>query len=289
MARHLAEFPLFITDLVGIAIAYVAIGPLEEMLQEPGCPNLYWALTKLPNPLISLEGGAEGERAWIYGEFPWLDDKAPMSDEQIKKTIAHLEKLKGLADKPLDSYQAWLDKQLKDERFVRAARDRLVEVGLPEERLLHFPAAQVIFLDEMREFEARTQELGKLIPLPPWQFEPLYRKTELRIKPNKDKPAIVADLLVSAYAKVYRAQHRLEQRIALLRHVEALRLYAADHDGRLPQTLAEIVVPLPDDPFTGKPFRYMVEGGSAHLRGAPPPGHEKDPVFNIHYALTIQK
>jgi hypothetical protein len=81
----------------------------------------------------------------------------------------------------------------------------------------------------------------------------------------------------------------LEQRIALLRHVEALRLYAAAHDGKLPEKLADCPVPLPDDPFTGRPFRYHVDGATAHLRGSPPPGEEKNPGFNVHYEVTIQK
>ena len=62
MSRHLGEHPTFIGNLVGIAIANTAIGPLEEMLEQPGCPNLYWALTNLPNPLVSLDKGMEGER-----------------------------------------------------------------------------------------------------------------------------------------------------------------------------------------------------------------------------------
>jgi hypothetical protein len=48
-------------------------------------------------------------------------------------------------------------------------------------------------------------------------------------------------------------------------------------------------VPLPDDPFTGKPFRYEVIGDSAHLRGTPPAGMEKNPALNIHYVLTLRK
>ncbi len=80
----------------------------------------------------------------------------------------------------------------------------------------------------------------------------------------------------------------LEQRIALLRHVEALRLYAADHDGRLPTTLAEVAVPLPPDSFTGKPFLYTVEGATAHLRGSPPPGKETEAAFSVHYVVTIR-
>jgi hypothetical protein len=81
----------------------------------------------------------------------------------------------------------------------------------------------------------------------------------------------------------------LEQRIALLRHVEALRLYAAEHDGKLPDKLSDIDVPLPDDPVTGKPFAYKVEEGTAHLRGSPPRGEEKNPAYNVHYEITLRK
>ena len=86
-----------------------------------------------------------------------------------------------------------------------------------------------------------------------------------------------------------RAQGRLDQRIALLRHVEALRLYAAERNGTLPLKLSEVPVPLPDDPFTGKPFRYEVNGNTAHLRGTPPAGMEKEPAYNVHYEVTLQK
>ena len=57
MSRHMGEHPTLIGDLVGIAIAHIAFVPLEEMLEKPGCPNLYWALTNLPSPLVSLDRG----------------------------------------------------------------------------------------------------------------------------------------------------------------------------------------------------------------------------------------
>ena len=97
--------------------------------------------------------------------------------------------------------------------------------------------------------------------MPAWQVEALAGQTK-----SKKEPALFADALVPALHKVRRAQGRLEQRIALLRHVEALRLYAAEHDGTLPAKLSDIAVPLPVDPFTGKPFRYEVEGAT----GSPP-------------------
>ena len=101
-------------------------------------------------------------------------------------------------------------------------------------------------------------------------------------------PANSSRLLAPTRQKVARARTRLDQRFALLRHVEAIRLYAAAHGGKLPASLADIDVPLPDDPFTGKPFHYAVEGKKATLRGTPPRGMEKVAGFNVEYRVTIR-
>jgi hypothetical protein len=282
ISRHLGEHPTFVGNLVGIALAMVTIGPLEEMLEQPGCPNLYWALTYLPSPLVALDKGGEGERLWIQPEFRDLGDSAPMSADQIKSLIAHLDKLLFEEGKPKKlGVRAWLDARKKDEGLLSAARRRLVEAGLPEERLLRFPADQVLLLDEKRECEVRQDDAIKIVHLPFGQVEALA--AQMRVN---QKPALfdAAPLI----AKVRQAQARLDQRIALLRHVEALRLYAAEHHGALPAKLSDVPVPLPDDPFTGKPFRYEVTGGTAHLRGSPPPGMEKAAALNLHYEVTIQ-
>jgi hypothetical protein len=286
MSRHLSEHPTLIGDLVGIALASVAIGPLEEMLEQPGSPNLYWALTNLPTPLIPLDKGVEGERAFIYWELHELDDSAPMSPDQLTKLIAHLDKIRALDDKPPkpgDNVRAWLDARLKLEGTVEAARRRLIEYGLPEERIRRFPQDQVLLLDERRVYEVRRDDLMKVMHLPAWQIEGLAAER----KPGKELGLF--EVFVPALYKVRVAQVRLEQRVALLRHVEALRLYAAAHGGNLPATLAEVPVPLPVDPFTGQPFRYQLDGATAHLRGTPPPGGEKAPHLNLHYEVTVQK
>ncbi len=62
LSRHLGEHPTLIGNLVAMLVANAAIGPLEEMLEQPACPNLYWALTNLPVPLVPLDQGMEGER-----------------------------------------------------------------------------------------------------------------------------------------------------------------------------------------------------------------------------------
>jgi hypothetical protein len=53
--------------------------------------------------------------------------------------------------------------------------------------------------------------------------------------------------------------------------------------------LSDIKVPLPADPFTGKPFAYKREGTIARLCGRPPRGEEKNPTYNIRYEISIRK
>jgi hypothetical protein len=282
LSRHTGEHPTLIGTLVGIAIAMVAIAPLEEMLEQRGCPNLYWALTNLPAPFVSLEKGAAGERVLMLGEFSAIDDKNPMTTAQIKKVITYLDRLREVTGKDKKTAE-WLTERAKDTQYMDAAKRRLIDSGIPEDRLALFSNFQVILLNEKLEFEIQRDEGMKYLNLPTWEALPRLDAT----RRPKDE-ALLGTFLV-AFQKVRRAQGRLEQRIALLRHVEALRMYAAAHAGKLPPKLTDIEVPLAVDPFTGKPFRYEVIDGVAHLRGNPPKGDEQNPAYNLHYEIIIRK
>jgi hypothetical protein len=62
------------------------------------------------------------------------------------------------------------------------------------------------------------------------------------------------------------AQVRLDRDVAALRVIEALRMYAAEHNGKLPKSLDEMTaVPVPRNPATGKPFEYRLNGTTAVL------------------------
>ena len=59
----------------------------------------------------------------------------------------------------------------------------------------------------------------------------------------------------------------MERDFTSLRIIEALRLYAYNHEGKLPESLDDIKeVPIPQsNPLTGKPFSYRLEGDTAVL------------------------
>lgn len=284
IARHTGENPTLIGSLVGIAIATITIDPLEDMLQQPGCPNLFWALTQLPDPLVPMAKAAEGERIFLDVELRGLSDLEPMSPEQLKKLIAHIDRILQFdANSKEGDVRRWILKRGSDAKYLASARKRLIEWGIPADRVARFPAEQVLLLDEKLYYEIERDDGFKYWNLPTWQALESLNKLP---PPRKDR---LFTGLLSALNKVRIAQGRLEQRIAILRYVESVRMYAAEHDGRLPATLDEIDLPLPVDPFTGKPFRYETKDDTAHLRGSPPKGLEDVPTYNLHYEITIRK
>jgi hypothetical protein len=294
LARDLGEYPAPEANLFGISIVHLALDTFEEMLQQPGCPNLYWALTDLPSPLVDLRKGLQGHATLVSNEFKPLRSDAVMTEAELEKVVSRLSGMNGLAreqaGRPPWNWRAGLEARVKSPNNVRLARERLIADGVDKALVdklallalvAKFSPLQVILLDEKRDYELRRDERTKLLALAPWQIEALpVAKTA--------KDILFQDLLPDVVA-LRRGQARLEQRIALFRAIEALRMYAAEHGGKLPDTPAELPVPLPGDPVSGKPIGYEVNNGTAHLHGAAPRSEEKNPEFNLHYEVTIKK
>jgi hypothetical protein len=288
-ARHLGEYPTLAANLFGLEVADMALGTLEEMVQQPGCPNLYWALTDLPCPLVELRKGAQGERARVDTELRAIRDDDAMTDAQVEEVVSRLSGRMGLAREqaglPPRSLRTALAGRVAARDRLGAARARLLNASATKDllgrvsalRVLEFPPEQVVLLDEKRAFEVRRDEELKLLALPPWQIKAL----DASARPGGGDGLFAPFLPATRAAGQARA--RLEQRVGLLRHVEALRLYAAEHGGKLPENLAEMGLPLPTDPFTGKPFVYAADGATARLRG------EKGSRDDRRYEVTIRK
>jgi hypothetical protein len=284
LARHLGEHPSEVANLVGFWVAHLALNTLEEMLQQPGCPNFYWALTDLPYPLVDLRKGVQGQRTLVAAELRVLRDDAPMTEAELKKFLSRFCSMKNFArvqeGRPLRNPRAGLMARVKDLERVRTARHRLVAAGCAEGLVNQFPPLQVILLDEKLAYEVERDERIKLLALPLWQIDSPANSQESRGE------GLFADLLPDII-KLRRTQGELERQIALLRHVEALRLHAAEHGGKLPVKLLDVSVPLPVDPATGKLFGYAVDGVTAHIRGTAPSSPNRSLGDNVHYQVTV--
>jgi len=224
----------------------------------------------------------------VAADLRLLRVDAPMTKTEMETFVSRVSGVLSFAreqsGRPPQNLRARLRSRVKDAERVRAAGRRLVEAGFAQDLVKTFPPLQVILRDAIRDYEIQRDERIKLLALPLWQIDSLAGSEELA--PDGDE--LFADLLPHI-VKLRRTQGRLEQQIALLRHVEALRLYAAEHDGKLPAKLSEISVPLPLDPVTGLPFVYTVEGATAHLRGRSLCCEGKHPESNVHYEVTLQK
>ena len=90
------------------------------------------------------------------------------------------------------------------------------------------------------------------------------------------------------YGRVRWIAKRIDNHVNALQVVEALRHYAATHDGQLPQALGDISdIEVPDDLVSGKAFLYRRTSAGAMLQSAiPEGGDERD---TVHYKIVLKK
>jgi hypothetical protein len=297
MSRHATESPTLISALIGAALASKAAERLEEILQLPDAPNLYWALTDLPRPFLDLRKALQGERLGAYSIFypdhpetyfdldagPWTKDEARIISGRLYNTTSDVT---GISNRYLFGFTVM--------KKHEAAKRALLAAGRPRERVEAMPPLQVALLHSLAEYDVYMDDCLKWQAAPYWESLAPLQESERRLKqsraaaldPRSDAPAMpVAHLLFPATHKVLSVRARVDRRLAMLRCIEALRLHAAAHDDKLPATLAEIKdVPAPVDPVTGKAFAYELKGGSATLSSTPFDGRSdwaNAPSFDI--------
>jgi hypothetical protein len=296
LAKHVGESATLVSCLVGNAVAGVMAAEVDRFVQQPNAPNLYWPLTDLPRPLIDMRKAMEGERVMAYGTFPGVAEvladrnAGPLSPEkvaQFSKMFFALEDRNPLRTKVALAVRL----QKKHE----AAKRALVAAGRPREQVEKMPHAQVALLHSFAEYERMYEEALKWQTFPYAEAAPHLRAANARqdeeLKKADDRPVFdLATFLLPAMLKVFAARARTDRKFAALRCVEAVRLYAAAHGGKLPPTLADIKeVPVPDDPLTGKPFEYRLAGDKATLRGPAPDDLKGNAAYVLTYELTVRR
>ena len=296
-AKHVGEAPTLIQLLVGLALANSQLKRVEDVIQRPGSPNFYWALTSLPHPFINPKPGVEGEEGFLLSLLPGIRaiESGPVTADQATQAIETLVKsfaessddraIRSLASKVgIVGYAALYHEQAKKE---------LAERGRTAKELEAMPPTQVVLLRGLALYRELMEDRAKLFSVPypsAMVFLEAGKKRLTTIKEGNDPLAAVFSLGVPMFDKLFEAHARTERRIALLRAVEAVRMHAAGHGGMPPTSLAEVnVVPVPDDPNTGKPFVYATNERTVRIVAPPPVGETPNAVNSMGYVLTVRK
>jgi len=165
-------------------------------------------------------------------------------------------------------------------------RNYLRNRGIPEKQLESLSVHQAALLYILRSFHDQIDDMAKYYGLPyPQAIVGLDAVAKHYRDATKNIPKefnIGEHLLVASIRGGKIAEVRLDREIAVLRVLEALRIYGASHTGKLPERLSDITeVPIPLDPVTGKSFDYRLHEGTASLLG--PKLREQA----LHYEITM--
>jgi len=284
LARDIARQEPLISNLIGISIARMMCDEVRELIDAPGAPNLYWALAQLPDPLIDLRQSIRHEMAMPLIMFPFLKDAetAQRSPEQWQRLIvraATVVEHDGTVSEQIGGKERWTIVARILAGYPNAKR-RLMAAGYSREQVEQMPVGQVVAIDEFHTFRMTYDAISKWVFLAQLSF-PKKQRWMMEAVDNlrlgsylTPRPDVAREVIPIARAllpigylyQAIQSQVRLEAKLAGLRTLEAIRMFAVRHGPTLPNALDEIkVVPVPRSPYTGKPFPYRVQGKKAVL------------------------
>jgi hypothetical protein len=284
LARNVGNEPLLICSLVGSAIARIVNEQVEQFIQLPDAPNLYWALSTLPRPLINFRPAWETEMDAIYLIFPELRhlDKQELSPAQWRILFDQLLKRYG----EYFGEKSGLKITASILMMYPQAKRYLIEHGRSAAEVETMSVPQVVLICTMQRYNELRDDIFKWCYLPYAEARSQMEATVQRaFEATREYVEVIpASEFLPAFRNAKIAEARIQRDFVVLQVFEALRLYAAGHDGRLPDKLAEITaVPVPDDPFTGQPFIYYREGDIAILDSYGP-----DPRHTLRYQIEMR-
>jgi hypothetical protein len=289
MAEHLAQGPTLINALVAASICHLLTRPIQDLIERPDGPNLYWALQTLPRPMLDIRRAIEAEMSVVYLSYPGIDrtESGVQTKEEAEKSLQNLIELYTLGDTQARKTERKLTAIGLALRGYGPAKKRLLESGMSREKVESMPVAQVLTLDALQTYKVLRDRMFAWTYLPYAEARPFIAKEQQYLASEGRRQELVplASLLLPALNSAYQSLTRVDRQYAALCNLEAVRLYAATHDGKAPQSLNEIDdVVVSTDPFTGKPFEYRVTGGKVRLTGPGTDGVDKSLV----YELTLQ-
>jgi len=320
LSKHVGEAPFLVGSLVGIACSSMMSDQVREFIQQPDAPNLYWALTNVPRPLVDMRPAFETEMESVYLSYPELRNLTHKQrppyywQHLVDPELRDLERNEPTPQEWQQLMEKTVDRLYRLWQFDGGSREwrsrdlfRLAVLGLtlrnyPEaKRFLiargqtaaeveAMPVPKAVLLYTLALYDEVRDEMFKWYNLPYWEARPGLVSADKRLKEvagQKREIIPLASILLPAIGAVNNARARHEREFAVLRVFEALRLYGATQN-RLPERLSDIAeVPIPVDPVTGNPFVYRRSGDTARLEAPVPAGEWPGRFGTWRYDITF--
>ncbi len=286
-SRNLGHAPSLVQCLIGMSFQGVLDERTIELIAAKDSPNLYWAITDLAENPVGLRQALSYESRLLEFTFHSLGE--------LDRRILAPEEALQLANKDLPDLTTRGAHNLAVTflgamQQQPAARKYLLEHGYTSEKLDAMPVLQEVLLYRWRQFLIVRDDCFKWLFLPDGELpDALSRSTEAVRAAERGGEGAPFIAVLPAVQAAYYAQIRSVRFTNMLRIVEALRMYAAEH-GKWPDRLSDITtVPVPVDPLSKKPFQYSVKDGVATLD--PPEGAELPGGVGAsrRYELTLRK
>ncbi len=266
-----------LSGLVGVAISGITFGLVEELSQQVDAPNLYWALASLPEVLWDQRDKIDGESLYMSRIlYPLLEPaSAGMTSIDWESRLVHSADVL-LAMPPFQEDGLVIDEQSEKSTrasaqlvvgaelliFSERARKELTDSGFAAEQVLQMSSAEAVSRNTRFRLERSRdnlfkwsflQSFGKSYSEAEWQgFRRQISGAEFAEPSN-----VFIGLLLPALNAADSASLRCNRTHKQLMLHEALRAYAAMHEGKLPASL-KALQPLPalPNPETGESFQY---------------------------------
>ncbi len=288
LGRDVAKGPLIVCGLIGIAINNMTNRTLLELIANPDSPNMYWALGELPQPPIDLRPAIRFEMDFGPRMFPIIhhSETTDRSSQEWNRLFTQaVRDVMQLGGKPVWFGNGAALKESAPGLAATAlgligythAKERLIADGMDPARVEKMAVGQVIAIYTERNYRRFADDWENLWQVPFAQSEVMSRQLDQKLYAARPFSAApdreilpLMNMLLPALQASRAAQVRLDRDVASLKVIEALRMYAAKHDGRLPARLEDIdQIPVPKNPATGKQFEYRLEGTTAILELPP--------------------
>jgi hypothetical protein len=278
-----------VSGLVSVGITNLMNDGLRQIMNRPDAPNLYWALSNFPSRKIIFGRAMEGERlSWVAPPMNLANLKAgeELSVSQWRDVFDYIDDITAGGVKSESPRERGPDPATEagPELMQQARADYSQTHHVTPEQTANVDPIIVIGEFYFHQYDLACEEMYKLLGLP---YPVLLRKSgeydQYFVKLKGQQPRNKFLTMVPTITRAVWTFARADRQLAAMTAVEAIRSYAAANGGSLPEKLEDISdTPVPDNPITGLPFDYGVDGDTATLS-------DSQSQQTLSYTIKIRK